>query len=281
MAKFKTTDAEGKEIEVEIDITADNIPKEVKDQIIRSAQGIAYGNVDTVADRYGYKKPDGVEKTSDFIEHILKTEKEKLVELQRQVEEAKSGQNPPEDVVKLQEQIATQNKIIENQKAEITNKDKTYKETVLHSKIDAELSGIDIAVPAHITEEADVKYYKDVQRDVIKNKILSSYEVKFDDAGNSYRVLKGNEAELNTKNEIASIRDIAERDFKSWIAAPGSKGNAGGTGGQGKPEGGNPKAYKTFEDVAAAAQEKGHAVGGPDWTKFVNDTTKELGIDQE
>lgn len=277
MAKFKTKDAEGKEIEVDIEITQDNIPKEVKDQIIKSAQGIAYGNVDTVAEKFGFKKPEGIEKTSDFIEYILKTAKEQKAELEKAVEDAKKGGNTPEEVTKLQEELATLRKITENQKKEIETKDQTYKQLIRDSKIDSELAKIDIAVPANITEEADIKFYKQAQLELIKNKLVSSYEIKFEDNG-TYRILKGNEAELNASNELASISDIAQRDFKAWIAKPGQEKPSGGTGGQGNP-GGDPPKLKTFEDVAAAAVSKGYTTGSPEWAEFVDKTTTELGIE--
>lgn len=278
MAKFKAKNAEGEEIEVDIDLTPDNLPKELKDQIIKSAQGIAYGNVDTVADKFGFKKPEGIEKTSDFIEHILKTNKEQHEALQAQLEEAKKGNNQPEDVERLKTEITALKKITENQKKELEDKDRTYKETLLHAKMDSELSSLDIAVPSHLTEEADIRYYKEVQREVIKNKLLSTYELKEDEGGKGYRVLKGNEAEINDKNEMASIRDIAERDFKGWLAQPDKGGEGGGGAGKLKPDG-RGKAYKTYEDIAAAADAKKLSVGSPEWTEFVTKTSEEAGIE--
>lgn len=271
MAKFKALDAEGNEIEVDIDLSVEQIPQDVQDQIIKKAQGISYGNIDSVASKYGFEKQQG-EKTSDFIDRIFTEQKTVLEELKNKQPESS------EELKRLQTAIADQKQISDRLKADLEAERVKLQDYKQSTRFDSELSALDIAVPSHIQDEEEVRRYKTAQIELIKSGIKSKYSIQDTEDG-SYRIQEGTEAVLNSKNELASIHDVATRDYKAWLAV--KQDNPPATGGQGKPknDGRGGSTPKTFEDITAMASEKNLTVGSSEWAEFVNTTMAEHGIE--
>lgn len=274
MAKFKTKDAEGNEIEVDIELSADQIPQDIQDQIIKRAQGVSYGNIDSVAKEKGFEKKEG-EKTSDFIARVLDEQKSAYEELKKSSEK---GGEPNAELEAIKTSLEDQKRINEGLKTKLTEAENNFREFKQTSVFDAELSGLEIAVPEHIIDENEARRYKQAQLELIKSGIKSKYKISDTEDG-KYRIQEGNEAVLNDKNELASLRDVAQKDYSSWMAVKKEEGQ--GTGGQGKPknDGRGDSAPKTFEDITAMAAEKNLSIGSSDWTDFVNRTAKEHSVD--
>jgi hypothetical protein len=277
MAKFKTKDAEGNDIEVEINLTADSVPQDIRDQIVKQAQGISYGNIDGVASKYGFNRPDGT-KTSDFIDTVLSEYKTKVADLEDKISKAGESGDSSEELERLKADLEAQKKIATTAKEQLQTKEQEFRDHKQAALYDAELSGLDVAVPEHITDEDEARRYKQAQLQLIKSEVKSKYKLVESEDG-KYRLQEGNESVLNDKNEIATIRDVANKDFKSWLSVPKADDNKG-TGGQGKSknDGRGGSSPKSFEDVMAMAADKQLSVGSPEYSKFVNDTVKEYNV---
>ena len=264
---FKVIDAEGNEVE----LTAENLPKAIKDSIIKEAQALVYSNIDSrVTELFGAQKNAG-EKTSDFISRVIKSKEEEIETLKKGSPEVANLQ---QDIQKLKE---TNLKL----KGDLDRAGKEFSEKLTNEYVKTQIMGLQITVPSHLTEKSEIEAYIADQRDLLTSKFNSKYYVKVDDQGNKKIFNKSDNSPVADDNltEIPLV-DVVKRDnaylFKEAPAK--TEGQAGGTGQNGKPSG-QGSGYKSFEDISAAAIKAGHAAGSPAYTEFVSKASTESGIE--
>ncbi len=266
MPKYKLVAEDGSELE----LIAENLPKEIKDSIIQSAQGLVYSNIDAkIQEVFGVKKNQD-EKTSDFISRVIKEKDDQITQL-------KAGS--PE-ISKLQEDIVKLQGLNDNLTKKITEKETEFSEKLNTEYVRSQVAGLQISVPAHLSEKEEIEAFKADASELLLSKFNQKYYVQPDAQGNRVVFDKSTKEPVADENlRRLSLSQIFQKDnpylFKEVKAA--GAGGAGGSG-SGKPtdEG---KGFKTFEDVSAAAVKAGHSVGSPEYSKFVSEKAEASGIE--
>lgn len=264
MPKYKLVAEDGTELE----LNADNLPKEIKDSIIQSAQGLAYANIDTrIQELFNVKKNDN-EKTSDFIARLIKEKDAQLIQLKEK--------SP--DVAKLQEDIVKLQGLNDNLKKDLQTKSEEYVEKLATEFVRSQVAGLQISVPSHLTEADEIAAFRADAQDQLLSKFNQKYYVQTDDQGNRVVFNKATKEPVSDENlRNLSLPQIFQKEspylFKE-VKAPENPG----PGGNGKPDPKN-NGFKTFEDISAAAVKAGHQPGSTQYTEFVSTKAEEAGIE--
>jgi hypothetical protein len=156
-------------------------------------------------------------------------------------------------------------------KEQIGLKENEYKSQLLGYKkdtvVDAALSNIQFAYPAHLQTEDEKAEYVRVQRNFIKNDLANKLSVK--DTENGLAFYEGERIMLDTKtNEFLKPKAIIESMYKAFLAPEKPPVQGMGTGGQGSTSYGKMTADKFTE----YATNNSLTVGSKDWL----DARKEL-----
>lgn len=261
---------EGQEIEIEL--TSEMLPKEVKDDIIKQATGITYGNIDAKLESMGFSKTQG-EKTSDFLERVVK----------EQVQKA-------EDLEKAKPDISSYTKLIDELKSELKetktslkNKDGEISAKLLQKEIDSQIKSIvkDITIPSYLETDEEKASFLSTQEQVIRDRFSKEYKAK--EVEGSIQFLKGDKIVENKDRDFASVQDIVSQDFGflfKKVATPVG-GEGGVEGGSGKPKGGGPKVKaSSFEEASSLVlkQNPDIMVGSKEYFEILRPILTENGI---
>lgn len=238
MPLIKAKNSEGQEIEVEI--TLDLVPKELKDEIIKSATGITYGNVDAKLEALGFTKNQG-EKTSDFLERAVKGLQEKVSGLE----------SSKPDITAFQKTIEDLKGELKESKNALKLKDGEVATKLLQKDIESQVRLIskEITVPAYLTEPEEVQAFVSTQEQLILNKLTHGYKAK--EVDGKIQFLNGDQIVENADRDVASVKDIVSKDFGFLFKKQEVPGNPGANPG-GKPKGGGSNLkFKTYEEAVS------------------------------
>lgn len=263
MSKF--FDKDGAEVEV----TLADVPKDVKDTIIKEAQGLVYSNIDAKLESIvGTSKASG-EKTSDYIARVLKEKNEKIESLEKGSPEVSKLQK---DVEKLQE-------LNTKLKSDLETAGKDFDEKLNSEYLRSELNSLSIQVPEHLTDEEDKKAYVEDQRSLLLSKFSSKYYVK--KAADGRRVIYSKSTDEPVADDNLKgipTADIFKRDNAYLFKAPKKADDPTVDPTTGKPTSQAGK-FKTYEQITADADKKGLKVGSPEWSEHISKVAEESGVE--
>lgn len=260
---WKLINPEGTEIE----LTADALPQEVSDQIVKKAQGLVYSNIDThIKEKFGVEKAAN-EKTSDYISRIISGKNEEI--------ETLKGSAP--ELAKLQgdiEKLKTTNSDLQKK---LTESEKDFEKRLNAEYVTSTVAGLSITVPAYLTDEAEIKSYVEDQKALLSGKFDQKYYVKTEKDGSRKVFNKADNSEVTDDNvNPLKAEDILKRDSPHLFKVVDENKEPGGSG---KPNPTQGKGLNTFEKISAEAVKKGMTPGSSDYTAFVSKTATENGVE--
>ena len=271
MPKITVQTADGQSVEVEL--TTEMLPKEIKDQLIQQATGLAYGNIDSKLETLGFKKNQG-EKTSDFLSRVIAEQTEKV----------KTLEEKQPDLAKAEQTIAELKNEIKEAKNALKNKDIEFEGRLLRNEVEGLISSLiaDITIPTHLTEQSDIDAYKAFQEKTIKSAFDTNYKVKKVEGKLQVLTSDGTIVE-NDDRDMASVVDVVKKDFGVFFKKPqsggdGGAGGAGGAGKSGKPAPVGTKS-KSYEESVSIAIKEGLVAGSSAFFARVNEINQANGIE--
>lgn len=259
---------EGQEIEVEV--TSDILPKEVKDDIIKQATGITYGNIDAKLESMGFSKTQG-EKTSDFLERVVNDQIQKV----RELEEAKpdvSGYTKTIDELKSE---------LKETKTALKAKDVEISSKLLQKEVDSQIKSLvkDITIPSYLETDEEKASFLSTQEQVIRDKFNKEYKPK--EVDGKIQFLKGDVIVENSDRDFASVQDIVSQDFK-FLFKKAKDGDGGKGGFSGRTKGGGTKTKaSSYEEASSLVLKENPSImaGSAEYYEKLKPILEENGIE--
>lgn len=230
------------------------IPEEKIKEIQQKAFGYTFNLIDQKLAEAGYAKPAGI-KTTDFIIDLVTSKKEVVTTEQDPDTGAK--------IKGLQDALRAKEAELESVKTSVTVAKRDF-------YVDSMINSFDITAPTHLSD-AEKSRYVDRSRKLIKNELLSNYDLK--EVDGSFRVYqKDGSPVLDGTIDMNPIKldSLVKRDFSEFFAKvntspPPVKGTGGETPKEAPQNTSFPSNIKSVQELHQYLSSKGLILGHPDY----------------